>query len=157
MSLWGCRHASVFTPLEVWDTQEAVQAPLSVSCWISLLWLIFCRESAVESSCAPVITQAKKTTAFTDLLGEVFGKHLDVLQLWPMDRAWESFCILLNLEGLVNYSNFLWIFKNWYFKDWPEQLFHWSLMWNGRERKDQDGVEIMPLERNSYNSYKNFF
>lgn len=49
--------------------------------------LICCHESAVESSCAPVITQAKKTTAFTDLLGKVFGKHLDVLQLWPMDRA----------------------------------------------------------------------
>ena len=72
-SLWGYRHASVFTLLEVWDTQEAMQGPLSVSCWISLLWLIFCHESAVESSCVPVITQAEKTSAFTNWLGEVMG------------------------------------------------------------------------------------
>lgn len=51
-SFRAIRHTSVFTSLEVWDTQRAAQAPLSVSCWISLLWLVFCHNFSVESSCA---------------------------------------------------------------------------------------------------------
>lgn len=49
-SFRAIRHTSIFMPLEVWDTQREAQVPLSVSCWICLLWLVFCHKFSVESS-----------------------------------------------------------------------------------------------------------